>query len=164
MSRSQTAPQKPCTRYGTISSPVAKMGNEERFTWQKATSSSDGVYDLPDVKSTRIVTFGSALRNGDQSNPDAIKRTTGPGSYEFGHCYDNISDYRHRHANRFGGAPRESLELKTPSPGAVYDITKQYWNGPDKGTKIGFNCDSRYRWCSLVYIILFDSRTSTNGV
>jgi hypothetical protein len=140
------SPQKPCTRYGTCTSPSAKMGSEERFAWQKPTNPSEGVYELPDQRNSRAITFSAAIRGGmaEQANPDAIKRSTGPGSYEFGHCYDKISDYKHRHANRFAGAPRESMDLKTPSPGAVYDITKQYWNGPDKGVKIGFNCDSRY--------------------
>jgi hypothetical protein len=70
--------------------------------------------------------------------------STGPGSYEYGHCYDKISEYKQRHANRFSGAAREGPGLKTPSPGPVYNISKQYWNGPEKALKIGFNCDSRY--------------------
>lgn len=142
MSRSSSA-NKPCTRYGTISSPVAKIGTEERFLWQKSKSTNDGVYDLPDLKIARTITFGTAQRMAGQANTDLARRTTGPGSYEFGHCYDRISEHRQRHGNRFSGAPRESMDLKTLSPGAVYNISKQYWNGPDKGIKIGFNCDTR---------------------
>ena len=141
MSRSDDKQQ--CTRYGPISTPVAKMGHEQRFAWQKLASSTDGMYDLPDVRSSRAVTFGSSVRMVEQNNADAIKRSTGPGSYEFAHCYDRMSEFKKQQGNRFALAPRESLDLKTPSPGAVYDITKQYWNGPDKGIKIGFNCDSR---------------------
>ena len=142
MLRSSSA-NKPCTRYGTISSPSTKIGREERFLWQKSKSTSDGVYDLPDLKSTRIITFGTAQRMAEQSNIDSGRRTTGPGSYDYGHCYDKVSEHRHRHGNRFSGAPRESMDLKTPSPGPVYNISKLYWNGADKGIKIGFNCDSR---------------------
>jgi len=143
-SKMPKSPQKPCTRYGVCSSPTSKMGNEERFAWQKSQINGEG-YELPDLKSTKAISFGLGLRGGmaEQANPDAVKRSTGPGSYEYGHCYDKISEYKQRHANRFSGAVREGPGLKTPSPGPVYDISKQYWNGPEKALKIGFNCDSR---------------------
>jgi hypothetical protein len=75
----------PCTRFGPIHSPVAKMGSEERFAWQKPQFSSDVMYELPSVSMNRVVSFPSAVRGGMDDNPDAKKRSTGPGSYTFGH-------------------------------------------------------------------------------
>jgi hypothetical protein len=68
-----------------------------------------------------LESFGNSLRTGmDDENPDAKKRSTGPGSYEFANCYDHLSEYQSTHANRFALAPRQSMAMKTPSPGAVF--------------------------------------------
>jgi hypothetical protein len=140
MSRSS---EKECTRYGVITTPATKIGSEERFSWQKLTASTDGIYDLPDQRCPRTMTFGTSIRMSEESNSDAVKRRAGPGTYESSTCYDKVSDYTNKQGNRFSLAPRESLDLKTPSPGPVYVISNQYWNGADKGIKIGFNCDTR---------------------
>lgn len=136
--------EKDCTRYGVITTSATKIGSEERFSWQKQTSSTDGMYDLPDQRCHRTVTFGTALRMSEESNSDAVKRRAGPGTYECSTCYDKVSDFKNKQGNRFALAPRESLDLKTPSPGPVYVISNQYWNGAEKGIKIGFNCDTRF--------------------
>lgn len=133
----------PCTRYGPIHGSNSKFLTEERFAWQKAKFQSDVLYELPSVSMTRSVVFPSGLRSGMDDNPDAKKRSTGPGSYNTGSCYDFSSEYAVKHAARFGAAPRESMAMKTPSPGPVYNIEKKYWNGPDKGKSISFNCDQR---------------------
>ena len=135
----------PCTRYGPIKGPDSKFLTEERFAWQKSRYQSDVVYSLPPAGlGARSVTFSSSIRQGmADANPDAKKRSTGPGSYDTGHCYDHVSEYNVKHAARFGAAARESMAVKTPSPGAVYNIEKVYWNGPDKGKQISFNCDQR---------------------
>lgn len=36
------------------------------------------------------------------------------------------------------------MAMKTPSPGAIYQIENQYWNGPNKSLGIGFNTDPRF--------------------
>jgi hypothetical protein len=139
------SPPKSVTRYGVVHSPVAAIGKEERFTWQQPQFGSDVIYNLPDAKMTRAITFGSSQRLGmDDANPETKKRSTGPGSYNPTRGYPHLSEYPTRTGNRFASAPRQSMAMKTPSPGAVYDITNQYWNGPVKTMGIGFNRDSRY--------------------
>jgi len=133
------SPKKTVTRYGAVKQADLKFGTEERFKWQSAQETSDVIYEMPELGASRSVLFGSALRKGmDEENPDAKKRSTGPGSYNFGRCFDHHSEYRARTANRFSLAPRQSMAMKTPSPGAVYNIEKQYWNGPVKNEGIGF--------------------------
>jgi hypothetical protein len=131
-----------------ITTPATKIGSEERFAWQKLTASTDGIYDLPDQRCPRTMTFGTSIRMSEESNSDAVKRRAGPGTYESSTCYDKVSDYTNKQGNRFSLAPRQSLDLKTPSPGPVYVISNQYWNGAEKGIKIGFNCDTR---CSYFF-------------
>ena len=143
----------PCTRYGPVHSPVTKLGTEERFAWQKPQFSSDVMYELPPVTMSRVVSFPSAVRGGmdDLANPDAKKRSTGPGSYNPETCFDRLSDYCVHRASRFADAPRQSMDMKTPSPGAVYNVEKCYWNGPVKTIGISFNKDQR---CVLVGLLL----------
>ena len=138
-------PQRPkVTRYGPIKEGNSKFLTEERFAWQKPKFNSDVVYEVPVPGAPRSVIFSGALRQGmADENPDAKKRSTGPGSYDTGHCYDFSSEYVLRKGNRFASATRESMAVKTPSPGAVYNIERQYWNGPDKQKAISFNCDNR---------------------
>jgi len=139
-----TSPKKQVTRFGVVKNPELKFGNEERFKWQNALNSNDVVYELPELTTTKSVIFGSSLRVGmDEENPDNKKRSTGPGSYDFAPCFDHNSEYMTKAGTRFGCAPRQSMAVKTPSPGAVYNIEKQYWNGPDKSMGIGFVNASR---------------------
>jgi len=138
------SPKKDVTRYGVVKHADIKFGTEERFTWQNATNSNDVAYDLPDMIMSRSVIFGSSLRKGmDEENPDNKKRSTGPGSYDYAHCFDHNSEYITKVGNRFGCAPRQSMAVKTPSPGAVYNIDKQFWNGREKGMGIGFPNSTR---------------------
>jgi len=132
------------TRYGAIKKPDAKFGGEERFAWQKAKFCSDVMYDMPSSAMTKSVVFSTSSRKGmDDDNPDQKKRSTGPGSYDFAHCYDHNSEYVTKPAYRFTAAPRQSMALKTPSPGPVYNIDKQFYTGPVKNEGISFNTDSR---------------------
>jgi hypothetical protein len=135
------SPKKPCTRYGPIKGSDIRFGTEERFQWQKAKFVSDVVYDLPESSAKSIV-FGSSLRKG-MDDGEAAKSSTGPGSYDFSHCYDKCSEYPTKMGNRFAAAPRQSMAVKTPSPGAVYHIEHQYYTGPEKNKGISFNCDTR---------------------
>ncbi len=131
--------KKEVTRYGAIKQADLKFGSEKRFMWQNSLNSNDVVYELPEMTSTRSVIFGSSLRVGmDEENPDNKKRSTGPGSYDFAPCFDHNSEYATKQGTRFACAARQSMALKTPSPGAVYNIEKQYWNGPEKSEGIGF--------------------------
>ena len=123
------AQRPPVTRYGPCHGAQSKFLTEERFAWQKAKFQSDVLYELPSVVMTRSVVFPSGLRSGMDDNPDAKKRSTGPGSYNPGLCFDHQSESIVHHAARFGAAPRESMAMKTPSPGPVYNIEKCYWNG-----------------------------------
>ncbi len=135
----QMSPKKVVTRFGAVKQSDAKFGSEERFKWQNALNSNDVAYELPEMTSTRSVIFGSSLRVGmDEENPDNKKRSTGPGSYDFAPCFDHNSEYITKQGNRFACSSRQSMALKTPSPGAVYNIEKQYWNGPEKQDGIGF--------------------------
>lgn len=138
------SPKKDVTRYGPVKFPDAKFGNEERFMWQKSKSSNDVAYDLPEMTMSRSIVFPQSLRKGmDDENPDNKKRSTGPGSYEYSGCYDHISEYMNHEANRFPCAARQSMAQKTPSPGAVYNIEKKYYRGPEKPMGIGFANASR---------------------
>jgi hypothetical protein len=132
------------TRYGPIKQPDLKFGTEKRFQWQNTGSSSDVMYEIPELGASRSVIFSNSLRKGmDDENPDAKKRSTGPGSYEYGDCFNHCSEYVVHNANRFSQAPRQSMAMKTPSPGAVYNIESCYWNGPDKHNGIGFANSTR---------------------
>jgi hypothetical protein len=137
-----SSPKKGCTRYGAIKEPEAKFGTEERFQWQKPKFSSDVVYNVSDPANTRNILFGSSLRNDTSENP-AAKSSTGPGSYDPAGCYDHLSEYAMKKGNRFSASARESMAMKTPSPGPVYNIDKQFYTGAEKNEGIGFNCDSR---------------------
>jgi len=83
------------------------------------------------------------VRTSLDENPDAKKRSTGPGSYDLSHVHNHISDYTFKGGARFSTGARESMAMKTPSPGAVYNIENCYSNGPKNKTGISFNCDSR---------------------
>lgn len=132
------------TRYGPQQTPQPEFPHEERFAWQKAQFVSDVAYKLPDTKMTIGSVFGTSVRAGmDDENPDAKKRTTGPGSYNIDRCFDSLSEYHTHSAGRFSCAAREGMNMKTPSPGAVYDTQKIFKNGRDKNIKISFNCDKR---------------------
>lgn len=97
-----------------------------------------------DIYFIKIVIFGNSLRAGaDDENPDAKKNSTGPGSYDVAKGFDFNSEKSASRMTRFGAAPRQSMAMKTPSPGAVYNIDNCYWNGPKKNLAIGFNCDQR---------------------
>lgn len=126
------------TRYGQIKEPDLKFGTEQRFRWQQV-ATNDVSYNLPPMTMNRSVAFGYSLRKGmDEDNPDNKKRSTGPGSYEFSGSFDHLSEYVRKEANRFACAPRQSMAVKTPSPGAVYNIEKKYYLGPEKSMGIGF--------------------------
>lgn len=125
------------TRYGAVKEPALKFGREERFAWQNPQNSSNVVYDIPDSSATKSVIFGASLRTDDSIKGGSSG--TGPGSYDFSKCFDHISEYNVKQGNRFSCAPRLSMVIKTPSPGAVYNIEKVYWNGPDKNNGIGFS-------------------------
>lgn len=138
------SPKPPVTRYGAVKEADLKFGTEKRFQWQNLSSSSDVMYEIPDPEPTRSVSFGCALRKGmDDENPDAKKRSTGPGSYDYSGSFDHLSEYSVHNANRFCQAPRQSMAMKTPSPGAVYNVESVYWNGPDKHNGIGFSNSTR---------------------
>jgi len=137
------SPKKGATRYGPIHPPEVKFGTEQRFQWQNV-DTTDVAYKLPDMTMSKSVLFGYALRQGmDEENPDNKKRSTGPGSYDYSQCYDSLSEYVKKEANRFPCAPRQSMALKTPSPGAVYNIEKQFYLGPEKRDGIGFPNSTR---------------------
>ena len=132
------------TRYGVAHSPDTKFGTEERFQWQNAQFVSDVSYHLPDTKSKIGSIFGTSARGGmDDVNPDAKKRSTGPGSYNVDDCYDCLSEYLSHKGPKFSCAPREGMDMKTPSPGAVYNTSELFRSGKDKSIKISFNCDTR---------------------
>ena len=130
--------RKEVTRYGPVKETQPKFGTEERFMWQKALGSSDCVYELPEMTSSKSVVFGSSLRGGMDDNPDRAKNSTGPGSYNPGESYDYNSEYITKSGNRFACAARASMAVKTPSPGPVYNIENCFWNGPIKNQGIGF--------------------------
>lgn len=140
-----SSPKKELTRYGPIHQPDCKFGDEKRFQWQSAaTGAGDVVYDLPKMTMSRSVLFGHSLRAGmDDENPDNKKRATGPGSYDVASSYDHNSEYVARKGNMFPCASRQSMAMKTPSPGAVYNIEKKYWNGPENSPAVGFPQSSR---------------------
>lgn len=142
-SPSKSPSRRDATRYGQIKEADLKFGTERRFQWQTS-SANDVSYNLPEMTSSRSTVFGYALRKGmDEENPDNKKRSTGPGSYEFAGCFDHLSEYAKKEANRFPCAPRQSMAMKTPSPGAVYNIEKKYYMGPEKSMGIGFANSNR---------------------
>jgi hypothetical protein len=132
--------RKPCTRYGVVTNPQPPFAKEERFAWQKPQFSSDSIYVIPDNPNTRNVLFGTSLRKDDS---EAAKSSTGPGSYDFMKCYDHHSEFAKKQGNKFSLAARQSMAVKTPSPGAVYNLGNCYWNGPDKSNPIGFSVSTR---------------------
>jgi hypothetical protein len=149
------SPKKEVTRYGPVKDIDPKFGSEKRFAPSSSQMSSDVMYNLPDVRMTRSVIFGSSLRNTSDENPDAKTRSNGPGSYDISRCYDHLSEYGTKIGNKFACAPRQSMAMKTPSPGAVYDIDQTFYLGKDKGQKIGFPNASR--------LPMFNNSTSSNA-
>jgi hypothetical protein len=143
MSASPKKKERRATRYGPMSQSNVSFAKEERFAWQKAKFASDVVYAPKLDGQARPIVFGGALRGSNDDNPDAKKRSTGPGSYDIQHAPKFLSMYLNHNASRFATAARQSMDMKTPSPGAVYNIEKVYWNGPDTGKAISFNCDKR---------------------
>lgn len=136
--------ERKATRYGPIHQGTVSFAKEERFAWQKAKFQSDVVYNVPLNGQAKTIVFGGEVRvTGQDDNPDAKKRSTGPGSYDIQNAPNFISEYIRHDACRFSLGRRESMAVKTPSPGAVYNIEKQYWNGPVKTQAIGFNRDTR---------------------
>ena len=131
------------TRYGPNSQSTVSFSQEERFAWQKAKFQSDVVYDIKPAYTGRTVLFSGSVRVPADDNPDAKKRSTGPGSYDVAASADHISDYIHKGGQKFASAARESMVVKSPSPGPVYTIDGCYYRGPDKTQPISFNCDSR---------------------
>lgn len=131
------------TRYGAVRKFEPRFSKEERFRLTSSASSSDVIYVLPDVSSSRRVFFGSSVRGEDSASMEQKKNTVGPGTYEVLRCIDKTSDYRTRRSSRFGNASRESMVMRTPSPGAIYNLRNSYWNGPENRISIGFNCDQR---------------------
>eukprot|EP01039_Chlorochromonas_danica_P001774 gene1775-1939_t len=141
--RSQS-PKKEVTRYGPVHCTDCKFGDEKRFQWQSGSGTSDSIYNLPKMTMSRSVLFGQSLRaDMADENPDSKKRATGPGSYDVANSYEFNSEYVSKKGTMFPCAARQSMAMKTPSPGAVYNIEKKYWNGPDTNTGIGFPQSSR---------------------
>jgi hypothetical protein len=134
------SPKKDVTRYGPVSPHAEAFGTEERFRWQKPQFSSDVVYNVPVPKSSRDIRFPTSTR---KSISDAEQFATGPGQYDVSNCFDHLSEVPTKRSSKFGIAARPSMDMKTPSPGAVYNVGKTYWNGPEKTLAIGFNCDTR---------------------
>lgn len=147
--RAHTSPRKIrspnfTTRYGIVHSPQTKFGSEERFQWQNAQFVSDVSYHLPDTKTKVGSVFGTSARGSlEGDNPDNKKKSTGPGSYNVESCYESLSEYMCHKGPKFSCAARQSLDMKTPSPGAVYNTGELFRNGKDKDIKISFNCDTR---------------------
>lgn len=138
------SPSRPLiTRYGPNSQSTVSFAQEERFAWQKPKFQSDVVYDVKPEYTGRTVLFPGSVRVPLDENPDAKKRSTGPGSYDVGAAADHLSDYIKKGGQRFSSATRESMVMKTPSPGPVYTFEKVYYRGPEKSQPISFNCDSR---------------------
>lgn len=136
--------KKDVTRYGAVKISDVSFGNEERFQWQNANRANDVAYNLPTMTMTRSVRFGYSLRQGmDEINPDNKKKSTGPGSYNPDNCYDFNSEYVKKSSNRFSCATRQSMVMKTPSPGAVYNIENKYYLGPEKKIPISFPVSNR---------------------
>ncbi len=136
-------PRDLITRYGPRDQSTVSFAKEERFAWQKAKFQSDVVYDVKPEGAGRSVIFSGSLREDACDNPDAKKRSTGPGSYDVSNAPNFISEYIRKGGNRFASAARESMAVKTPSPGPVYTIEGCFFNGVDRGKKISFNCDKR---------------------
>lgn len=150
------SPKKEVTRYGPVKASEIKFGSEERFQWQNSKNTSDVVYNLPSMTMSRSIVFSQATRKGmDDANPDAKKIAAGPGSYDYRNSFDFVSEYVRHDANRFPCAPRQSMAMKTPSPGAVYNIEKKYYTGPEKSMGIGFANASRQS--------LFTASTAANA-
>jgi hypothetical protein len=131
------------TRYGITHNPETKFGKEERFQWQNAQFVSDVAYQLPDTKSKIGSIFGTSARGGlDDMTADSKKRSTGPGSYNVEE-FDCLSEYLTHKGPKFSCAARQGMDMKTPSPGAVYNTSELFRSGKDKAIKISFNCDRR---------------------
>jgi hypothetical protein len=143
MSLSPSKSDKFITRYGPASPSSPLFGGETRFNWQSSNTASDVVYELPDMNGGSGFQFGTGGRQGMDDNPDAKKRSTGPGSYHAEGCYEFSSEYPTRRAFRFGGSARQSMAQKTPSPGAVYNTDGLYNSGSNKTIPIAFGTDVR---------------------
>lgn len=135
-----SSPTKICTRYGITGSPEPQFGGEERFRWQKAMNPSDVSYKIPEIGVSKSTVFGNSLRNSSMGSKGC---GAGPGSYSVERSFNCNSEYPVHSAPRFSAAARESMAVKTPSPGAVYNTSKVFRNGADKNIKISFNCDQR---------------------
>ena len=145
----------PVTRYGPVQQATIKFGSEQRFQWQQAKNTCDVSYEIPDDKIKHSVVFPASSKKSLCDNPDAAKNATGPGSYDVSKGFECYSEYTSHNGFKFSIAQRQSMAMKSPSPGPVYNIEKCYCTGPDAGLKVGFNLDSRKP--------LYESNTSANA-
>lgn len=118
------------------------FGTEERFRTQNC--QTDNLYSLPKIDDTKSVIFPCATRLFESDTSRLNASSNGPGSYDVQHSSKFYSEYPKKDAVRFGTAPRESMIMKTPSPGAVYQIDKVYFNGPKSKSGLSFGHDSRF--------------------
>lgn len=119
------------------------FGTEERFR-NTNKSQTDNLYSLPKINDAKSIIFPSASRDFTVGASRINVSNTGPGSYDVSKGYDWNSEYPKKTGSRFATCPRESMAMKTPSPGAIYQIDNTYWNGPVKKLAIGFNTDERF--------------------
>lgn len=128
------------TRLGPIHVPSPTFPKDDRFRAQTPSSLCDVIYSLPSVRMTRQITFPSTERDG---TGDASNSGNGPGSYVYGDCFNHLSEKTSHHAGRFPRSQRQSMAMRTPSPGAIYNLGNTYWNGPVKTLPVRFNRDQR---------------------
>lgn len=129
------------TRYGPVSPSNVKFGGEQRFKWQSVRNSCDSSYEVPDEEVKHNVVFPAGPKNavlGDTKNS-----TLGPGSYNVAKGFGFNSEFLQRPAYKFNISQRQSMVMKTPSPGAVYNLGQCYYTGPDRGLMISFSMDAR---------------------
>ena len=78
--------ERKATRYGPISEGSVSFAKEERFAWQKPKFQSDVAYNPALDGQAKDMVFGGSLRTAADDNPDAKKRSIGPGSYDIQHA------------------------------------------------------------------------------
>jgi hypothetical protein len=131
-------------RFGVTQATEPRFCSEERFADYANRNPCDNFYDLPDSKSKMSAFMGKSQRvSMSDTLPNSSGPEVGPGKYNIEYSLDVSSEHMVHNAPKFGSDVRQSLELKTPSPGAVYDTEGLNRFGRDKTIKISFNCDDR---------------------
>ena len=140
--------EKANTRYGYTCGSTTRLDmGEERFRWQRPPNAFDAIYKVTLDSQVRDLHFGTSTREDWKTTMinkrDSFNPNAGPGSYKLDKEFLVSSEMHFIEAPRFQDAPRESMALKTCTPGPIYNIEKVYKRGKEESLGVSFGRSKR---------------------